>query len=81
MSSGLEVCERREATDKATCDHYAYPVWVSVVGPRQREKYWARCKGCEAAGRRYGIEQGYNIVLGGHSSRGSPGARRENTLW
>ncbi len=50
MSSGLGVRARREAADKATCDHYAYPVWVSVSGQKQREKYRARCLGCEAMG-------------------------------
>ena len=47
MSSGLKVRARREATDKSTCDHYACPVWVYVIGTKQREKSRARCLGCE----------------------------------
>ena len=50
MSSGLKVRARREATDKSTCDHYACHVWVYVIGPKQREKYRARCLGCEVLG-------------------------------
>ena len=50
MSSALKVRARREATYKFTCDHYACPVWVYVIGLRQREKYRARCLECEALG-------------------------------
>jgi hypothetical protein len=50
MSSALKVRARREATDKSTCDHYACHVWVYVIGPKQREKYRARCLGCEVLG-------------------------------
>jgi hypothetical protein len=46
MISGLQMGARRGTVDKATCDHYAYPVWVSVVGTRHR----ASCLGCEAVG-------------------------------
>jgi hypothetical protein len=50
MSSALKVRARREATYKSTCNHYACPVWVYVTGPKQREKYRARCLECEALG-------------------------------
>ena len=46
MISELTMSARRGAVDKATCDHYHYPVWVSVFGP----KYQARCLGCETLG-------------------------------
>jgi hypothetical protein len=46
MISGLEMRARQGAIDKATCDHYNYPIWVSVFGP----KYRARCLGCETIG-------------------------------
>ena len=46
MISGLRVRATREAVDKNECDHYSYPVWVSVVG----NKYRARCLGCETSG-------------------------------
>ena len=46
MISGLQMRARRGAVDKATCEHYAYPVWVSVIGRKHR----ARCLGCEAVG-------------------------------
>ena len=46
MISGLQMGARRGAVDKGTCDHYAYPVWVTVVGRKHR----ARCLGCEAVG-------------------------------
>jgi hypothetical protein len=46
MLSGLQMGARRGAMDKATCDHYGYPVWVTVVGRKHR----ARCLGCEATG-------------------------------
>ncbi len=50
MTSGPNMRARREAVDKATCDHYAYPVWVSVFGQKNWEKYRARCLNCEAVG-------------------------------
>jgi hypothetical protein len=50
MTSGLQMGARREAADKATCDHYGYPVWVCAFGPNHREKYRARCLNCEAVG-------------------------------
>jgi hypothetical protein len=40
MISGLQMGARRGTVDKATCDHYAYPVWVSVVGTRHRASCW-----------------------------------------
>ena len=46
MISGLQMGARRGAVDEATCDHHAYPVWVTVVG----RKYQARCLGCDAVG-------------------------------
>ena len=46
MVSGLQLRAKREEIDKETCEHYAYPVWVTVIG----QKYRARCLGCEAVG-------------------------------
>jgi hypothetical protein len=46
LQSSLQRLARRGGADKATCDHYDYPVWVSVVGRKQR----ARCLGCEKVG-------------------------------
>jgi hypothetical protein len=46
MLSGLQMGAKRGAADKDTCDHHAYPVWVTVVGQRYR----ARCLGCETTG-------------------------------
>jgi hypothetical protein len=46
MVSGLQLRAKRVEIDKATCEHYAYPVWVTVTG----QKYRARCLGCEALG-------------------------------
>jgi hypothetical protein len=46
MIGALRMSARRGAVDKATCDHYHYPVWVSVFGP----KYRARCLGCQTLG-------------------------------
>ena len=46
MISGLRMGARRGAADRDTCDHYAYPMWVSVVGQKHR----ARCLGCETTG-------------------------------
>lgn len=46
MISGLQMCASRGTVDKATCDHFVYPVWVAVVGRKHR----ARCLGCETAG-------------------------------
>jgi hypothetical protein len=50
MTSGLQTRAKRQAIDKATCDHYGYPVWVCGFGPKNREKYRARCLNCEAVG-------------------------------
>ncbi len=50
MTSGLQMRARRRAVEKAMCDHYTYPVWVSVFGQKNREKYRARCLNCEAVG-------------------------------
>lgn len=46
MVSGLKMRAKRKEIDKAACEHYAYPVWVVVVG----NKYQARCLGCETVG-------------------------------
>ena len=46
MVSGLQLRAKRQEINKATCEHYAYPVWVVVRG----DKYRARCLGCEAVG-------------------------------
>ena len=46
MTSSCQMLARRGGADKATCDHYGYPVWVSVVGRKHR----ARCLGCETVG-------------------------------
>lgn len=50
MISGLQMRAKRGAVDKATCDHYGYPVWVCGFGLKNREKYRARCLNCEAVG-------------------------------
>lgn len=50
MTSGLQMGARRGALDKATCDHYGYPVWVCGFGQKNREKYRARCLNCEEVG-------------------------------
>jgi hypothetical protein len=47
MISGLQMRARRVEVDKATCNHYAYPIWVLVVG---ENKHQARCLGCGATG-------------------------------
>ena len=44
--SNCQMLARRGGADKATCDHYGYPVWVSIVGRKLR----ARCLGCETDG-------------------------------
>jgi hypothetical protein len=46
MVSGLQLRAKREEIDKATCEHHAYPVWVTLVG----KKYRARCLGCGSVG-------------------------------
>jgi hypothetical protein len=46
MVSGLQLSVKRQQIDKATCRHYAYPVWVTVTG----RKYRARCLGCGSMG-------------------------------
>jgi hypothetical protein len=46
MVSGLQLRAKRQEIDKETCEHYAYPVWVTVIG----QKYRARCLGCESVG-------------------------------
>jgi hypothetical protein len=46
MVSGLQLRAKRQEINKATCEHYDYPVWVTVIG----KKYRARCLGCEAVG-------------------------------
>jgi hypothetical protein len=46
ISSSCRMVARRGGANKATCDHYGYPVWVSVVGGKHR----ARCLGCETQG-------------------------------
>ncbi len=46
MVSGLQLHAKRQEIDKATCEHYAYPVWVTVTG----QKYRARCLGCGSVG-------------------------------
>jgi hypothetical protein len=46
MVSGLQLRAKRQEIDKETCEHYAYPVWVTVIG----HKYRARCLGCETGG-------------------------------
>jgi hypothetical protein len=46
MVSGLQLRAKRQEINKATCEHYAYPVWVTVIGKKHR----ARCLGCEAVG-------------------------------
>lgn len=50
MTSGRQMRAKRGAVDKATCDHYGYPVWVCGFGPKNREKYRAHCLNCEAVG-------------------------------
>ena len=44
--SGLQLRAKRQEINQATCEHYAYPVWVVEIG----KKYRARCLGCEAVG-------------------------------
>jgi hypothetical protein len=46
MVSGLQLRAKRQEIDKERCEHYTYPVWVTVTG----QKYRARCLGCEAVG-------------------------------
>ncbi len=46
MISGLGLSARRQEKDKATCEHYANPVWVVEFG----KKYRARCLGCRTVG-------------------------------
>ena len=46
MLSGLQLRAKRQQIDKAACEHYAYPVWVTVTG----QKYRARCLGCGSLG-------------------------------
>ena len=46
MISSLQLSARRQEKDKATCEHYGYPVWVVEFG----KKYRARCLGCRTVG-------------------------------
>ena len=46
MVSGLQLRAKRQEINKGTCEHYAYPIWVTVIG----KKYRARCLGCGSVG-------------------------------
>jgi hypothetical protein len=46
MVSGLQLRAKRQEINNATCEHYTYPVWVTLIG----KEYRARCLGCEAVG-------------------------------
>jgi hypothetical protein len=46
MTSDFTKRTRCKAVNKATCDHYDYPIWMMALGG----KYQARCLGCETVG-------------------------------